>query len=158
MARRTDWVDTTVNLAIASAGQGSATLLGAFSVHETAGYTITRLLYELDFYKSAPVNDGHQQITWGIAMASQEAFAASVLSDPSAQGDHPERGWMVKRSHMVAQDASEMMPPVHVVGEVRSQRKIDGSELFIVIDNTPRDGTAFTVEVTGIVRVLILLP
>ena len=157
MPRRTGWADTRISLDVASGGQLTKTLIGDFAVHETSGMTLTRCIYRLAFFDDLHINEGNQFVDWGIATASQEAFAAGVVSDPDNQSDHPVRGWIVRDSLVVASNVAPMKPTL-IRGEVRSQRKIDGSELFLVVDNNPAGGTAFTMNVRGLIRCLCLLP
>ena len=157
--RRTDWADTRISFTVASGSQTTNTLIGSFAVHETGGMTLTRCLVSLDVVSNAVTGtDGIMHVDWGIATASQEAFAAGVVSDPDTQADHPIRGWVGRGSLLVGQDNANVLQPRTVRLDLRSQRKIDGSELFLVVDANSLLGAAFTIRVAGLVRCLCLMP
>ena len=158
MARRPYWSDTLIDDAVGSGAQDHNTLIGSFTAQETQGWTLTRMILELGLYKQAPSSDGWQIIDIGIGLAEQDAFAAGVIPDPNVSNDEPARGWLYRTRCVVPADATEVLMPVMCRGDFRAQRKIDGAELYIVLNNTPGGGTAFTVEYTGIVRALYLLP
>ena len=155
--RRTGWLDTLVAFSTSSGSQSNVSLLGPMSTVDTIGKTLTRILLHLYFYKQAPLNDGHQVVDVGIGMAAQEAFTGNILPDPDTALDEPERGWVWRDRIIVPQDASNVNNPMEVRADIRSQRKLDNGELYFIMDNNPGDGTAFTVETTGLIRALCLL-
>ena len=94
----------------------------------------------------------------GIGIASQEAFAAGSLPDPNASNDQPSRGWIYRNRMVVAQNGVGG-PVVHQISrDIRSARKLDDGECYIVVDNDVDLGLAFNVQVVGLVRQLWLLP
>ena len=158
MPRKADWNDTLIESAVANGGQLLLSLMVNFAVLQTSGLTIVRLIGSLTYYKAAPSNDGNQVVDVGMGLASQESFAAGVVPDPKTDADEPVNGWMYRDRVALSFDATEVMPPVRTMFDLRSSRKIDGAEPYIVFDNSPAGGTAQTVEISGIVRMLYLRP
>ena len=68
------------------------------------------------------------------------------------------QGWLYRDRIVVTQDTGNIQRAERVPFDLRAMRKIDGSEPFIVFDNTPLSGTAVSVTVSGIVRMLYLRP
>ena len=91
-------------------------------------------------------------------MASQEAFAAGVLSDPETELEQPSRGWVFKCRGAVIDDPTPGYPWFHIEKDIQSQRKIDNAELFYTLTNTTGVGAAFTIIIVGTIRCLFLLP
>ena len=158
MARRTKWEDTLVQQSIANGGSAMQTLMGNVTPNESEGETLTRCIGELSLFAVAAGAFGVQRIDLGIGIASQEAFAAGVVSDPTTADEEPSRGWVYRQRCVVAQNGAGMNPIYRCTFDIRAQRKIDGAELFITFDNRDETGTTFLVAVSGLVRCLFLLP
>ena len=158
--RRTDWMDTLITQNMSS---GTQLLVRLTEAATTApGHTLTRLLFSMWFSVRTPHGvDGYQSMTMGIGIASEDAFVAPAVPDPDAAGDAPPRGW-VMRERVVIQDivaASRSDPgPLWVQRDLRSQRRLDEGVLYAVFNNNALSGTAFNVEVHGLIRCLALLP
>ena len=101
--------------------------------------------------------EGVQQLSLGFGVASQDAFLAGALPDPSVEGDEPARGWLY-RNQCVAVSALSGIYVQKCMGDFRGMRKVDNGELYLKIDSTALLGTAFTTRIDGIVRCLFLLP
>jgi len=59
---------------------------------------------------------------------------------------------------VVAQNGAGSQVLYEITGDIRSQRKLDDGECYIVINNDTDLGTAFSVKATGLIRQLWLLP
>ncbi len=158
MARKADWNDTLVRVAVTTGGQQLVSLMTSFSVLQTSGLTIARLVGNLTFNTNLTVNDGFQVLDLGVGIASQESFAAGVVPDPATKDDAPMNGWLYRDRVVVQQDSVMLIKAERVAFDLRAMRKIDGSEPYLILQNSPGGGTSFTVEVTGIVRMLYLRP
>ena len=157
--RGTDWIDTTVSTFLGSGSSFTAELLGARGIEDLAGCTSIRTLLRLNFTFSptTPV-DSVQVIDIGMGMASRESVTAVVLPDPDATSEFPGRGWIYKDQLVLVQDAVVMQPAVVVREDIRSKRKLDEAMMFITFVNTALAGTADSVQIRGLIRLLCLLP
>ena len=93
-----------------------------------------------------------------MGVISQESIAASVFPDPNTATDYPVRGWLFRHRCAVTQSSDDATPLTHCAFDIRSQRKLDTGQYYLVVDNDPLFGTSFSVEVFGLVRTLVLLP
>ncbi len=160
MARTPYWADNLVDQEQAPAlGSDNEDLMPALSQDERRGLTIVRLLIDLAVTPS-PTNGvvGTQTSLMGIGVASFEAFGAGVVPDSNVETDRPARGWLWRSSLVILDDADNVVPSMRVQADVRAKRRVDDGVPFLNMVNQDRTGTAFTIRVTGIVRVLYLLP
>ena len=159
MPRPTIWIDSRIGIAPTSGGSANSSLFGALSPTELTRSTITRMLIRLEFVSETVAGAwGVQLADVGIGITSQEAFAASTLPDPSVAGDKPSRGWLYRNQIMVSQNGISTDMKTTVVADIRSQRKVDDGELFIIVDSTALLGTSFTMQMRGMIRTLVRLP
>ena len=103
--------------------------------------------------------EGSEQFSIGIAIASQEAFAAVSLSDPETSTDFPTRGWIWRSQYRIFGFAADQ-PTIftrRIDLDLRSQRKLENGEAFIIFTNTALEGTPSSAKVIGIVRQLWLV-
>jgi len=159
MARMTDWLDTAATLVAASGAQASLSLITGAAPINMRGVTLIRTIISIGLSSATVAGAwGVQICDIAIGITSQEAFAAGVFPDPAISGDKPPRGW-VWRSRMVVSQNGAGSPVVAAVKEdIRGARKIENGELFIVMDNSAFAGTAFTVNMAFLTRVLMKLP
>ena len=158
MARPTDWVDTTVNVSAATAAQGSLSLITGLEPSDMRGATVIRTIVRLWAHSTTVAGAwGVQMCDLAIGITSQEAFAASTFPDPSQSSEKPPRGWMYRTSVGLSQNGVGTTIMREITADVRAARKVENGEVFLVFDNTALGGTAFTVRVTGLVRLLIKL-
>ena len=158
MPRATDWNDTLINLSPTSGAQGLTTLQGSFAPEDMRGVTVIRTIVSLSMFSETIAGAyGVQRLDMAIGIASQEAFAAAVLPDPSVQADKPARGWMWRKQLCVSQNGVGTNILFSVDADIRGARKVENGEVFFVIDNTATLGTTFTVRVRGLVRLLMKL-
>ena len=158
------WVDTIFGLNVASDGQSSVELdETAFTVQErrSVRWTLIRTILRLDI--AATVRDsgeGDQLVTLGIGVVSQEAFAALTLPEPGTGLDFPIKGWVYRaryRVYAVAVD-DQNVDVVRIDLDLRARRLMANGRLVLIADNTPNQGTATAVTISGIVRSLFLVP
>jgi len=159
--RKTQWVDTLLDFTIANAGQDIRSLLSTLIGNDTQGMTLVRTIMELNL---GPINwtgaFGTQALDVAIGMADQESFLAGTLPDPSVASESPVLGW-VFRTRMGLLNPGSVSAGFErrwIQMDLRAQRRIDDGELYMIMDNFPGLGTAFSVQVTGIVRTLYKLP
>jgi len=157
--RASDWIDTSLNLVVASGAQGSLSLMTGVAPVNVRRQTLVRTIIGLQMNSTTVAGAwGTQIMDLGIGITSQEAFAAGALPDPVTAGDQPSRGWVFRQRRVVAQNGNGSVVLYDIQFDIRAARKLDDGECFIVIDNTAGLGTAFSVVVTGMVRQLWLLP
>ena len=159
MPRQTDWVDTRVVLSPSSGGTETDGLMTGVLPVDMRGMTLIRTIVTLSAYSQTSAGAwGVQQIDIGIGVASQEAFAANVLPDPAISTDKPPRGWVYRTSRLVSQNGVGTAILFDLMADIRGARKIENGELYIIADNTFRNGTSFGVNIIGLVRTLYKLP
>ena len=158
-ARPTDWIDTIISLAPVTTGQASVSLITGAAPINMRGVTLIRTILSLGF-ASGTVSGawGTQRVDFAIGITSQEAFAATALPDPDVATDKPSRGWVYRSSLLVSQNGVVGNVVQQVQMDIHGARKIENGEVFFVVNNTPIRGTAFTVDVQGLVRLLTKLP
>ena len=156
---RTFWSDTLMNLAVGSGSQNSVSLVTDFSNEEMrlAQLTLLRTIIGIDVGHSVhDSGEGSQIIDLGIGVTSQEAFAAGSLPDPKVGSDHPTRGWIFRaRGRVFGFIAND--PAVftwRLDRDIRSRRKLENGECYIVVDNTLSEGSSGAVAVVGLIRQL----
>ena len=161
-ARKTTWFDTEFNFDTASAGQAVKRLTPSSVIGGTVigeGLTSVRLLLTLELHPSIPeVVNSEQLVSFGVGLASEEAFGAQILPDPKTVTDFPPRGWVIRDQALVADRAGDARAVVRLIYDIRAMRKIDNFVMYLIMDNEPIRGTAFTVRMIGLVRVLCKLP
>ncbi len=157
--RATDWIDTLLSLSAASGAQTNLSLMTGVAPVNVRRQTLIRTLISISLTSASVAGAwGTQNADIGIGITSQEAFAAGVLADPVTANDQPSRGWIYRTRRLVAQNGIGGGVIHYIEADIRSQRKLDDGEAFIVIDNTADLGTPFTLSITGLVRQLWLLP
>jgi len=158
MPRRTDWIDTRVDETSVSGSQSITSLLPGITPADARGMTLIRMIVKFGLYSNTTAGSwGVQRVDMGIGVASQEAFSASALPDPATASDKPARGWIYRTQQLVSQNGVNHNIFVDVAADIRSARKIENGELYLIWDNSPETGTTFTVNVHGLVRCLFKL-
>ena len=159
MARRTRWIDTLVQIAVADAGQTTLELFNDAAEVDTDGWTVARVLGEL-WFSSASVAGayGIERIDIGIGMVSKEAQIASAFPDPNAEGDRPMRGWMYRTRCMAFQNGTGTSVLTRCEFDMKVQRRVMDADLFLIVNAVTGRGTTFTTDINGVIRTLILLP
>ena len=159
MPRPTDWIDTIVNLSSTSGGQDQMSLMTGVAPVNMRGMTLIRTIVRLHLASTTVAGAwGTMHNMLAIGVASQEAFAASVLPDPQVATDKPPRGWILRTSVAVDQNGGAGLPITSTLAaDIRSGRKVENGEVFLIQRNDFIAGTAFTVRVFGLIRCLYKL-
>ena len=156
--RQTTWFDQMFNSDVATGLQALQRLTP--SGENLEGFTAIRLLLTLILHPSTPAAvSGSQRVDFGIGVSSEEAFTLGVNALPNAEveTEFPERGWLLRDSQMVTDEAGGFLP-LRLTYDLRSQRKIENGVLYFIATSTPIEGTTFNVRMLGIARVLCLRP
>ena len=159
--RLTAWDDTMFNNSLADENQDIQELMTDVSDDQKRGCTLIRSLVHMQYMAGIPgAVSGISLVTFGIALVSDDAFAASIVPDTEQQADFPVLGWIFRDRVTVFDEtlATGPIPPADVRLDLRSQRKLDRSSLVWIAIAQGRDGTAFNIQQTGIVRCLYKLP
>ena len=156
------WIDTNIDSDVASGATTQVNLIGEFAAFQDlrlARLTLLRTIVRLDI--AATVHDsgeGSQRVSMGAGIASNEAISGNTTSDPEDASEHPTRGWIFRGVWRAFGFAADQ--PAISVREVnldlRARRKLENGIPFLSINNAAQEGTAFTVNVTGIMRMLYL--
>ncbi len=161
MRRTTAWEDTFVNQTLNNNARLDQDLLVNVPDADKRGMTVVRTLVHLYFPETAGTAvTGAQKLLMGIQLASEDAFAAMAVPDPNNATEFPIGGWMYRDITVVTQTASRLHQKAlqEMRLDLRSQRKLDRSEMIFSIENNASGGTAFSVDVVGLIRVLYKLP
>ena len=160
--RGTSWYDTNIN-GSAGAGGGSSSPQALFPTDVLArdipGITVIRTLVDLSIHPTVPVSVfGGQNVRLGVGMVTADAFLAAALPDLNSVSEEPIRGWIFKNArHAFQSENSFQFGSLHL--DIHSQRKVDlDTEIYFQFQNEDMTGTAFSVEVTGLIRMLVKLP
>ena len=153
------WIDTGINNDVTIATPDSASLMtGIAAINQRVSQmTLLRTIIGLNMGRTVhDSGEGSEQVSIGIGIASQEAFAADTLSDPQTDTDFPIRGWIWRARYRVFGFAADQ-PAVftqRIDLDLRSMRKLENGEAFINFALTAIDGTNSTVRINGLVRQL----
>jgi len=157
--RETTWVDTELDVAIAATAGQTQSLMGTMDVDERRGMTVTRILACIYLLPSSVgVADGVMKLSLGIGSASQEAFTAGAIPDPEAAADFPQRGWLYRCTHAVVDHTIPGYPMPAIFLDLHAQRKVDTGEIYLRMRNELQQGSSFSVDVVGTLRMLVKLP
>ena len=159
---RTVWADRLVTLDVSSGSQNNLSLMAEFTAVETRLAQMTLMRTIIGVHVAATVHDsaeGSQTVDIGLGIASQEAFAAGILADPNSSTDFPTRGWIFRARGRVWAFAPGGVAVDYwrIDRDVRSRRKLENGEPYVIVHNTANEGTAFTIRVSGLIRQLWLV-
>jgi len=158
MPRETFWIDNLINIGMASGGQNNQSLMTGTPPINARRATIVRIVYELHLFSESIAGAcGVNLVDIGMGVASQEAFNAGVLADPNAD-ERPTRGWMYRTRQVVWQNGVGTQIVQGWSGDLHSGRKLYDGEPYIIGVNTAQLGTTASYRLSGIVRLLLLLP
>ena len=159
---KTVWIDTLYHDDIGSGAQFVQSLMTGHATSETrlAQMTLLRTILGLSVaYVVHDSGEGSQLFDIGLGVGSQEAVAASTVPDPNSVTDFPPRGWIYRARYWIFGFAADQ-PAVHVERidrDVRSRRKLDNGEAYVVINNTASEGVAGSLRIAGLIRQLWLV-
>ena len=159
--RQTSWDDQLFNFDTASGSRVDFLLVQNVSDTESRGLTLARMILGFTFLPSVPgVASGSQAISIGVALASDDAFAAGALPEPQVESDFPVGGWLYRSQYIVVDEtlATGFPLPVRIDVDLSVQRKLDRASLYCTMINDPIEGTAFNVRMIGLIRSLYRLP
>ena len=159
------WADQLYSNLLTDGGELTITdLLTGLDAVETK--TVVRLILAMTI--SIPAlseNEGAQIIDVGVGVVSADAFAAgsTALPNPQTESDVPTQGWLYRTRGIVSQALPTGGTPTAMWREtmtvnvdIRSGRKVDRGILYMRVLNSPQEGTAQSVRLTGISRCLVL--
>ena len=161
MARQNEWKDNLISVGLATGAGTFESLVANFTEPDKRGMTLVRTLIRLTAFSTSIAGAyGVQNISMGIGVASQEAFAVGLaaLSDPQTESDKPTRGWVWCSQMLVSQNGVGGEVLQTITADIRGMRKLENGELFVSIFNVAEVGTAFGIEMHGIIRTLFKLP
>ena len=156
------WIDTILDFQVATGAQGNISLMTGVSATQTRFDRMTLLRTILGFDIANTVHDsgeGSQSVSLGVGITSQEAFAAGTLPDPEVSGDFPRLGWIWRARYRIWGFAADQ-PAVftrRVDLDLRSQRKLENGEAYLIVSNVANEGSTALIEVTGMLRQLWLV-
>ena len=157
--RRSAWEDSRININVASGAQGFTDLMGTLTEDLQQGRTVVRMVGELTINSQTTAGAwGLQVVDIGVGIIDRDAFAVQEFPDPNSEDDQPSTGWLYRLECLAYQNGVGVEPVIRCPFDIRSQRKIGNGNLTIIVDNTAHRGTAFAIDVRGLVRVLWLLP
>ena len=159
MPRRGRWIDALVNKVTGAGAQSSETLFPGVGQEDLRNATIVRTVASLWLASTTVAGAwGTGTLDLGMGIISQDSIAASVFPDPNDADDYPVRGWLFRERCGVFQNGTGTGIFTRCAFDVRSQRKLDTGQYYLVLNNATQDGTAFSVRTSGSVRTLVLLP
>ena len=159
------WVDSLPNLTIASGARDHVDLLSqgfSFRPGRSERMTLTRTIIGIDVAMLVhDSGEGSQQVFLGLGICSDQAFSAgdAGVPDPFVMADFPARGWIWRAAYRVYGFAADQ-PAVfnaRVDMDMRSQRKLENGTIFLTCTNTPFEGVATVITVSGMIRQLWLV-
>jgi len=158
----TVWIDTRLNDDIGNASFVNKSLMTGVSATQTRFDRMTLLRTILGFDVAYTVHDageGSQRVALGIGITTQEAFAAGVLPDPDNETDFPRLPWVWRAEYRIFGFAADQ-PAIYtrrIDLDIRSQRKLENGEAFLVATNNPIEGVLSSVRLSGFIRQLWLV-
>ena len=159
---KTLWEDTLLDIQVGSGGQTQQTLVASFSNEEMrlAGLTLLRTIIGLHVaHLVHDSGEGSQKVSLAIGIAEQDSFATAALPDPQNSSDRPVRGWIWRAQYVTYGFAADQAAVFdnRIDKDVRSRRKLDNGECYIIVANDPDQGSTGTIGVIGLVRQLWLI-
>ena len=159
--RATAWNDELFNFTLVAASSSQFLVVQDVSDPEKRGCTLIRTLLDFAVLAETPgAVSGSSKVSLGLALASDDAFVGGSLPDPEVQADYPVDGWLWRWSGIIIDEtlATGHVPPRYIKEDLRAARKMDRSSVYMAITNDLLEGTAFTVRIIGIIRMLYKLP
>jgi len=157
------WLDTLMGITNGSGGTQFQSLMGGFAAAQTRlqSMTLLRTIIGLDVgYNVHDSGEGSQNVAFGIAIAETDAFATGIaaLPNPEVPLDFPRLPWVWRARYRVFGFAADQ-PTIftrRIDLDIRAQRKLENGIAYLITTNTPLEGVAATVFVSGYVRQLWL--
>ncbi len=155
--RRRQWIDNFVDEAGTTGQTDELNLSGdGDPVKAEKGSTLVRMIVDLVCIPSVFVGNSvdTMEINLGVGIVSDDLALGSL--NVGIQDEIPISGWMWRRRSQIFEGPSAPMWRVEM--DIRSQRKLMYGEPRLFISYATGQGTPFSVDVSGIVRCLYLLP
>ncbi len=157
--KQTFWADQLEDRIVVSSGQGVTDHLGQFSdaITRINKLTLLRTIICHDYsYTIHDSGEGSAVLDIGIQVVSREALAAGVHPDPETELDFPTKGWIYRCRHKLHGFAADQasVDVRTVFRDIRAQRQINNGTVLTTYTNTPDSGTASSLHVVGITRML----
>ena len=160
--RTTAWDDEFVSLSLANATAGNQLLVQNVADPEKRGCTLVRMIVGIDVMVNQPGTvSGKQLITVGIGLVSDDAFSAGVFPENNVADDFPVGGWIYRAQRIIWDEtlgSGVGVDKVRFEADLRAQRKLARSSVFLQVHNGAHEGSTFSVFATGLVRALYKLP
>ena len=158
------WIDTNIDNDVAIGTQFVLSLMTGIAATQTRfeRMTLRRTVIGMDVARTVhDSGEGSERIGIGIGITSQEAFTTSppAVPDPLNPADFPVRGWIWRGVYRVFGFAADQ-PAIftrRIDLDLRSQRKLENGEAFLVSDVLAVEGSNSTVRITGMIRQLWLV-
>ena len=153
----TRWIDTLFSLDTTSGSQNVAELMTGISPGDQNQWVLLRTIICMTVaYTIHDSGEGSQHVDIGIGITSQEAFAANAVPDPNVAGDAPTRGWIYRCRYRIWGFAADQaaVDYVRIEKDIRSKRRLDNGEAYLVVNNTAVEGATGSIRLSGIVRML----
>ncbi len=160
------WVDTVLNISVASGGQAVVALdETGFTIQErrAARWTLLRTIVRLDVAPTVrDSGEGDQAVDIGIGVVSEEGFSAvpPVVPDSSVGLDFPIKGWVYRARHRIYAVAvdDQNVNLVRLNLDLRAKRLMANGRLALIVDSGNNQGQATAVALMGTIRALFLTP
>jgi len=152
------WIDTLLDHDIVSGGQVVTDLtVGGTPDIDQRNMTLVRTLVCMDIVPATVnVSSGHQVVDYAIGAGSKEAVSVGIVPDPETATDRPPRGWVYRCRRILVTETLQEKEFIHDEKDLRSKRKLDNGQLYMVMTNTAKEGSAFNISVVGIIRMLFI--
>ena len=159
MARRAAWADRLMDDSLTNGAQLIFDLMPSLDIDERTNITVVRQIIDLTLTPE-PTSGvvGTMRADFGIGLVSVDAQVAGAVPEPSVQTDRPSQGWLWRWRGVVLDDTTQVPINTRVMADLRAKRRVSSGVLVMIADGTAISGTAFVVNVTGIIRTLFLLP
>lgn len=134
-------------------------LLATPSQFDKFGLTLVRTIVDLSVRATTPlVAIGTQAMDFGLMLVEQDAHAAGVYPDMSFSDDQPIKGWIWKHREIIQDHTTVGVYEFQnkIRRDLKGARKIDDSELILLLENVAVAGTTFTTTCEGLVRMVFL--
>ena len=153
------WIDSKVDIDVASAGTENVSLITGFQPGDTrlAQMTLLRTIIGIDVANVVmDSGEGSQSVSLGIGVTSQVAFTAASLPIPNLATSFPSKPWIWRAAYRIWGVAADQ-PIVftrRIDLDIRAMRKLENGEVFLIVANIAQEGVANAINVSGYIRQL----
>ena len=158
--RRRTWIDTNIDEVLGVGAVITKQLVPSSFPDDTKGLTIVRMILHLDILPIVVNTAGsanHVRMGYGIGILSDEAVAGgAALPSPLLQVQEPVTGWMLRNTRVVAESNDSPAYYQQVDLDLRAQRKMMYGTPQLLLEAEGFILAAFTLTVSGFMRMLVL--